>query len=108
MYLANLMLWTPLLTSFLAVAATASPSALRRRLEDTAAAKACNGDFPPLNFTIVDGDAVAAAIEDDIRQNLAAIGIPINTIVVNKDDFNDLQTSGMFHLSFSESHGCKR
>ena len=70
-----------------------------------AKAAACNSGLPPLRFTLVDGDAVAAAVEDDIRADLAKVGITVETVMMTKEDFNAAQTSGVFHLSFTESWG---
>ena len=67
--------------------------------------KVCNADYPPLDFYLVDGDAVGGAVEERIRTDLETIGLKISTVVVTKDEWNEAQTSGNFHLSFTESWG---
>ena len=37
---------------------------------------------------VQNGDAELAALEDDIRSDLAAIGITVNTEMLEKDPFN--------------------
>merc|ERR1719161_577768 len=54
---------------------------------------------------MLEGDATHKAVEDDIRAELAKIGITVNTRFLNKEDFNAAMTSGDFHLCFSETWG---
>ena len=54
---------------------------------------------------MVEGDATALAVEDDIANYLAELGIPVELVTMTKDDWNDAQTSGDFHLSFTETWG---
>jgi len=68
-------------------------------------AKACNADHPPLDFYLIEGDAVGASVEASIRNDLEAIGLKVNTVVVTKEDWNTAQTEGTFHLSFTETWG---
>ena len=72
---------------------------------DLSDAVECNSGLPPLRFTLVEGDAVGAAIEDDIRIDLAKIGITVETVKMTKEEFNAAQTSGNYHLSFTETWG---
>ena len=66
----------------------------------------CNHEaIEPLVFTVVENDATGLAVEDDIRQNLEALGITIETKLLKKDDWNDAQVNGDFHLSFTETWG---
>ena len=58
-----------------------------------------------LTFTVVENDATGLAIEDDIRNNLAELGIKVETKLLSKDDWNKAQVDGEFHLSFTESWG---
>jgi ABC-type transport system substrate-binding protein len=58
-----------------------------------------------IDFILLDGDAELAAIEDDIRTNLQAVGINVNTRKLSKEDFNAAHASGDFHISFSETWG---
>ena len=59
----------------------------------------------PLKFTIVEGDATALAIEDDIKNYLEKLHIPVELVTLDKDSWNAAQTSGDFHLSFTETWG---
>merc|ERR1719395_290361 len=54
---------------------------------------------------MLDGDAVHAAVEDDIERHLRAVGISLNKRFLSKEDFNTAMTSGDFHLCFSETWG---
>jgi len=58
-----------------------------------------------LDFVILEGDSMQAAIEDDIRKELAPLGITLNARPLNKSMFNAAMTSGDFHLVFSETWG---
>ena len=42
-------------------------------------AKACNAGIPPIDFILYKGDANAEAIENELRKDLAKIGIAIET-----------------------------
>merc|ERR1719487_3185769 len=54
---------------------------------------------------MLEGDATQAAIEDDIRAELAKIGVTVNARALPKADFNVAMTSGDFHMCFSETWG---
>jgi len=58
-----------------------------------------------LDFILLAGDTLSAEIEDDIRTDLAEIGITINTRLLEKADFNKAMQQGDFHLCFTESWG---
>lgn len=58
-----------------------------------------------LDFIMVEGDAVLATIEDDIRDHLAKVGFNVTTHRLTKKAFNAAHQSGDFHLSFSETWG---
>jgi len=58
-----------------------------------------------LDFIVQDTDAALAVLEDDIRADLAKVGITVNTRKLEKDAFNTAMTSGDFHLCFSETWG---
>ena len=51
-----------------------------------------------LKFIVQEGDAELQAMEDDIRSDLAAIGITVETEMLTKDAFNAAMTSGAFNL----------
>ncbi|CAE7455425.1 nikA [Symbiodinium microadriaticum] len=84
-------MWTPVLQVLLILAHTG---------EVTAACQSAE-----LDFIVQAGDAVLAAIEDDVRADLAKLGITVNTRFLNKEDFNSNMTSGNFNLCFSETWG---
>lgn len=65
----------------------------------------CNKDLPPLDFVTVQDIAVNRAVEDDIRANLAVLGISVNARLMTKDERNTAVDEGDFHLTFSESYG---
>jgi ABC-type transport system substrate-binding protein len=67
--------------------------------------KECNTDVPPIDFLINNGDANAEAIEDEVRNDLEALGFRIATRFLDKDDFNQARAKGDFGLSFSETWG---
>ena len=58
-----------------------------------------------LDFIVVEGDALLASLEDDVRSDLAKLGISVATRFLSKDDFNSNMTSGNFNLCFSETWG---
>jgi ABC-type transport system substrate-binding protein len=58
-----------------------------------------------LDFVILEGDAMHAAVEDDIALDLARVGITLNKRFLNKEDFNEAMRTGDFHLCFSETWG---
>ena len=51
-------------------------------------AKACNADVPAIDWLILEGDANAEAIEDEVRQDLEKIGFKVNTRFLTKNDYN--------------------
>ena len=58
-----------------------------------------------LEFMYLEGDAVHAAIEDDIRADLAEIGITVTAKPVDKDTLNADMVAGNYDLVFSETYG---
>lgn len=62
-----------------------------------------------LDFVVLQGDATAAAIEDDIRADLAEVGINAVARFLEKDDKNKAMIDGDFDIVFSETWGapCK-
>ena len=65
----------------------------------TETAKACNGEFPPLDFLTIATETVHQAVEDDVRADLEALGFTINPVRVLKDEYNAEQVAGNFHFS---------
>jgi len=58
-----------------------------------------------LDFIVLEGDAEIAAVEDDIRTQLAAVHMTVNTRMLPKDQLNPNMTSGNFNMVFSETWG---
>lgn len=56
-------------------------------------AKACNADVPAIDWLILEGDANAEAIEDEVRQDLEKIGFKVNTRFLTKNDYNQARKS---------------
>ncbi|CAE7342084.1 nikA [Symbiodinium sp. CCMP2592] len=84
-------MWTPVLQGLLILAHAGEVRAACQSAE--------------LDFIVQAGDAVLAAIEDDVRADLAKLGITVNTRFLEKEDFNSNMTSGNFNLCFSETWG---
>ena len=62
-------------------------------------------DIETLVFTVVENDATGLAVEDDIANYLAELGITVETKLLSKDEWNEAQVNGDFHLSFTETWG---
>ena len=58
-----------------------------------------------LDFIIKDDDPDMAAVEDDIVQDLAKIGIKINTRKLNATEFREAELKGDFNLMFTATWG---
>ena len=84
-------MWTPVLQLIILLAQVSDVSAACQSAE--------------LDFIVQSGDAVLAAIEDDVRADLAELGVTVNTRLLSKEDFNSNMTSGNFNLCFSETWG---
>ena len=72
-------------------------------LATAAAAGDCKAST--LDFVMLEGEASHAAIEEDIRKELAVVGIEVVPRVLNKEDFNTAMIDGDFELVFSETWG---
>ena len=66
-------------------------------------AKTCNAGVPPIDFLVLEGDANAEAIEDEVRQDLEKLGFTVQSRFLAKNDFNQARAKGEFGLSFSET-----
>lgn len=64
-----------------------------------------DGQLLTLEFIFVEDDAVSKAMEDDIRADLAALGIQVQAVPLSKEEWNKRATEGDFHLAFSETWG---
>ena len=58
-----------------------------------------------LDFLLLDGNSVHAAIEDDIRADLAVIGIDVVSRAVDRETFNADMVAGNYDMVFSETWG---
>jgi len=54
-------------------------------------AKACNADVPEVDFLVLEGDANAEAIEDEVRTDLEKIGFKVKTRLLKKNDYNQVR-----------------
>jgi len=78
--------------------AALEPGSLDRAVE-------CNKKFGPLVFVLLEDEAVNAAIEDDIRGDLAKLGFEVEKRALSKADINVARQSGNFHFSITETWG---
>ena len=74
-------------------------------LKDQFAVSAIDCGLTSVDFIVQKGDALLAAIEDDVRADLAKVNIKVVTRFLEKVDFNSNMTSGNFNLCFSETWG---
>eukprot|EP00954_Amorphochlora_amoebiformis_P004763 373469-Amorphochlora_amoeboformis.AAC.1 len=58
-----------------------------------------------VSFIVLAGDATVLALEDDIRADLAKIGINVTRRLLPKKEFNAAMVAGDFNLAFSETWG---
>ena len=82
--------------------AVASPAAASASSVDPGALDAaisCNKDLGTLEFVFLEDDAGVRAIEDDIRDDLAKVGLTVEARPLNKADLNTARQGGDFHLS---------
>jgi len=54
---------------------------------------ACNADVPEVDFLVLEGDANAEAIEDEVRTDLEKIGFKVKTRLLKKNDYNQVRKS---------------
>ena len=54
-----------------------------------------------LDFVMLEGEASHAAIEEDIRKELAVVGIEVVPRVLNKEDFNTAMIDGDFTATWT-------
>lgn len=67
--------------------------------EALAEAIECNKDYGPLELLLLENEEVNAAVEDDIRRDLAKIGFTVKARTLSKSDINDARQAGDFHFS---------
>ena len=84
-------------TACLALAAAAAPGAR--------AAAAADCRELSLDFIVLDTEANLLVLEDDIRADLAEVGITVNLRALPRDELNAAMVSGDFNMAFSETWG---
>jgi nickel transport system substrate-binding protein len=58
-----------------------------------------------VDFIVKEGDPEMLVVEDDIRADLAKIGIDVNTRVVDAAKYIELEENGDYNLFFTRSWG---
>jgi ABC-type transport system substrate-binding protein len=58
-----------------------------------------------LDFILLEGEALSTVVNDDIKRDLAKIGITVNVRLLDKPDFNKAMQDGDFHMCLTESWG---
>lgn len=94
-----------LVVTALLAARAPSRAAAAMRSGALEAAVACNADLGELDFVFLEDDAGVRAIEDDIRADLAVVGLNVRAVPLSKADLNTARQSGAFHISISETWG---
>ena len=59
-------------------------------------AVACNADVPAIDWLILEGDANAEAIEDEVRTDLEKLGFKVKTRFLTKNDYNQARKLAAF------------
>ena len=88
-------------SAFSKVADMSALSPFTRKLDGHTVNENCNKY--EIDFILVEGDSILTAVEGEIVDMLAEIGITVNTRMLTKEEYNAAETSGDFHLSFSET-----
>jgi nickel transport system substrate-binding protein len=63
----------------------------------------CNS--APIDFIVKQDDPEMEAVEDDIRQNLEEIGITVNTLFLNDEEYTDAELNGKYNVLFTRTWG---
>jgi nickel transport system substrate-binding protein len=58
-----------------------------------------------IDFIVKEDDPEMAAVEDDIRKNLEAIGIKVNTKVLSSTEYIDAELNGLYNVLFTRTWG---
>ena len=58
-----------------------------------------------IDFIVREDDPEMKAVEDDIRQDLEAIGITVNTMFLNSTEYIDAELNGNYHVLFTRTWG---
>lgn len=64
-----------------------------------------NCNAAEIDFILRDDDPEMEVVEDDIRKNLEAIGISVNTRFLNATEYRDAELNGEYHLLFTRTWG---
>lgn len=64
-----------------------------------------NCNAASINFIVRDSDPEMEAVEDDIRRNLEAIGIKVNSRFLNASQYTDAELNGDYNLLFTRTWG---
>ena len=56
-------------------------------------AKECNSQYGPLEFVLLEDEAVTAAVEDDIREDLAKLGFDVQARYLSKVSYHHIRFS---------------
>lgn len=64
----------------------------------------CNNDAT-IDFIVREGDPEMQVVEDDIRKNLEAIGVKVNTRFLGAEDYIDAELNGNYNLLFTRTWG---
>ena len=73
--------------------------------DDTVQAAMANCKAMTLDFIIKDEDPEVAAVEDDIVQDLAKIGIKVNTRKLSGEDYIHAELEGTYNMMFTRTWG---
>lgn len=58
-----------------------------------------------VDFLVQEGNPEMQAVEDDIRANLAKVGIKVNILSLNDTEYRDAEVNGDYHLLFTRTWG---
>ena len=58
-----------------------------------------------IDFIVKEDDPEMKAVEDDIRKDLAAIGITVNTRFLSDDEYRDAEVNGDYSVLFTRTWG---
>lgn len=64
----------------------------------------CNEEVT-VDFIVREGDPEMKAVEDDIRANLQAIGVKVNTLFLDSEAYADAELNGNYNLLFTRTWG---
>lgn len=59
-----------------------------------------------VDFIVKADDPEGAVVEDDIREDLAKIGIKVNTVLLDSEAYSDAERNGTYHMLLSRTWVC--